>query len=388
MQLKRKPREESLEQDGPEAEGVDLESFLRQAEEDPDDEVKAPGLLAGLRGRRGADKKPTEKATGGRSWRRGREKSSSDAHQWTNGSNLGARAMTVAMVAAIMCAPVALVMEVTKADPVVNSTASGYDERMMNRRDVAAESARQTVRAWLSATDADLKGIAALVPGLDPNSVNFPEKASQVGDVHVTQVLPSGPGVWTATVSADVTAEGSKTAAHRYFRIPVAVSGSLTPSAQPLMLPAEVPGPGRRVPNVRTSYPNQVSQTDPAYGMTAQFLNALLTGKDNISLYERPGTSIAAITNAPWKSVRITRLDVDDSRALNQVRVDGTKVHVLATVAMSAQEPKAGAVAVTSESSATYALTLTSRAGRWEISSLDAAPQLNTPSSTTSGSSK
>lgn len=390
MKVRRKQRDDVALDERSEESGIDLEQFLRDAEQDQGDERDMqPGFFAGLRNRRSVSKAGTSPGSERRSrWRGGRDVTTSDAHQWTNGSQWRARVMTIGMVAAMVAGPVALGMQLSQGEPVVQSTGTGYDERMMNRRDVAGERARQTVRAWLSATASNQGALTALVPGLDPNSVSFPEKAARVGDVQVTQLLPSGPGVWTATVSADVTADGSKSAAHRYFRVPVAVSGSASASAQPLTLPAEVPGPGRRVPQVRASYPNSVAQSDPAYGMTAQFLSALLTGQDNIGLYERPGTSIPSITNTPWKSVRITRLDVDDSRALGQVRLDDTKVHVLATVALSAQEPKNGAVDAKSESSATYALTLTSRAGRWEISSLDAAPQLNTPSSTSASSAK
>ena len=390
MKVKRKQRDAAAQDQPADESSIDLEQFLREAEQEQRDDVEpSPGVFAGLRNRRSASKADATPEGGRRwGWRGSRETSTSDAHQWTNGSQWRARAMTAGMVAAMVAGPVALGMQMFQGDPVVRSTASGYDERMMNRRDVAGERARQTVRAWLSASASDQGAVSRLVPGLDPNSVSFPEKASRVGDVQVTQLLPSGPGVWTATVAADVTADGSKTAVHRYFQVPVAVSGSVNASAQPLTLPAEVPGPGMRVPQVRASYPNSVAQSDPAYGMAAQFLSALLTGQDNIGLYERPGTSIAAITNTPWKSVRITRLDVDNSRALGLVRVDDTKVHVLATVALSAQEPKNGSVDAKSESSATYALTLTSRAGRWEISSLDAAPQLNTPSPTSASSTK
>lgn len=372
--------------------GRDLDSFLSEvdAEDRADRKAERSGRFADLLGQGG--KKARKKKDSTQSKRPGRslpkfgkqDKSDSDVHQWTNGSNLTAKAGTAAMVVAMVAGPAALAMQLTQKPPTVAAQGSGFDTRMMNRRDAANDVATQFVSTWLSAGKGQEGQLSAFRPGVDTNDVTLPQKPSSVTQTSVIRSEPVGPGVWSVTVSADVLAPGAKTSTHRYFRVPVSVSGSDSVAAQALALPAEVPGPSHRAGNTALSYPSTVAPSDPAATMTSQFLTAMLTGQNNIGLYEAPGTSIPAVENPVWKSVRVVELKAADGSALSQVKTDGTKLHVQASVALSPAAPKNGSSDSSLEPSAQYQLTLTARAGRWEISSLDTSPQLSVPTERTS----
>lgn len=366
-------------------EGPDLDEFLSEVDAEERAERKAArsgkfGDLLGQGSKSARKGKAGRKSQPGRALPRfaKRDKSVSDVHQWTNGSNLAAKAGTVGIVVAIVAGPAAFVMQMTHKQTAQTSQAGAFDTRMMNRRDAADDVATQFVTTWLTSSDGQQNRLSAYWPSADTSSVVLPAKASTVGQTDVVRSEPVGPGVWSVTVSADVSSDGSSPR-HRYFRIPISVAGESTVAAQALSLPAEVPGPAHQVAGISLSYPATVTPSDAASTMTSQFLTALLTGQSNIGLLESPGTSIPPVANSPWKNVRLVELKAADASVLSQVKTDGTTLHVQASVALSPQTPKNGSIDSSSETSAQYQLTLTSRAGRWEISSLDTTPQLSTP---------
>lgn len=136
-------------------------------------------------------------------------------------------------------------------------------------------------------------------------------------------------------------------------------------------LPANVAGLSAAT-QVKLAYDRTLSTTGhPIADTLNPFFTALLVGDGQVERYLAPGTTVAAVTPAPYSKVRLERLaavkaDADLSTG-QSLPVDGTRVHLLATVSATAgAEP--------GEWSLNYPLTMTVRGGRWEITSVDPAP--------------
>ena len=128
-------------------------------------------------------------------------------------------------------------------------------------------------------------------------------------------------------------------------------------------------------------YKYRIVAGHPANTAVQQFLAALSAGTGEISRYIAPGTSLRAISPAPYKSVKVVDLvSVRDfsGEPAGKVPDDGIKIRVLATAEL--------AVTATDSVTGQYALTLTSRGGRWEVSAMDPSPLLPAPEQSTSAS--
>lgn len=224
----------------------------------------------------------------------------------------------------------------------------------------AAEFAQRVVTAWLTATRTDAEELQALVE--NPAPVPLTAQAFTVEDVTTAGIVPAGQGVWSVTVAATVTDESDRRH-RRYLQVPVMVAeGSVTA----LSLPAVVTGPVAAKPPTST-YRHQVPRTSPVTLSVSGFLVAYLTGSGDLTRYLTPGVEITAVTPAPFVEVEV--VEVRSTTAPDsEVPADGQQVRVLVTAA--------GTVAQEQTLTTTYALSLTSRAGRWEVSTLEAAPAL------------
>lgn len=133
--------------------------------------------------------------------------------------------------------------------------------------------------------------------------------------------------------------------------------------------PAVVPSPVRADPAVAAGRALSVPSRDDPLAATAEaFLEALLTGRSDVSRYLAPGTRMSPVSPA-FDSVRVQRTaEVEATTRRSIVRVEA-----LATTA--GVEVRFG-----------YELTLEQRAGRWEVRRLSGAPTLRStpaPSPTT-----
>ncbi len=197
------------------------------------------------------------------------------------------------------------------------------------------------------------------------------------------------PGYWSITVAADVTAQDDKGKAKRlgvqYFRVGIQATGPAgaggTASSAAAMtgyaatsLPAQVAAPSALKPGALAYESDRgSSSTDPAVETARGFLTAYLAGTSELDRYTSPGASVQAISPAPYAAVKVTGVKDDASSAGQQkVPADGTVLHQLVQVDATDQ---AG-----SPVSLSYALTLKSRAGRWEVSSVDDAPAIRASS--------
>lgn len=197
------------------------------------------------------------------------------------------------------------------------------------------------------------------------------------------------PGYWSITVAADVTAKEADGKARQlgvqYFRVgvqaagPAAAGGTSKSAAAPVgyaatSLPAQVAAPASLKPATLVYESDRgTSSADPAVETAEGFLSAYLTGAVELDRYTSPGVRLQAISPAPYSAVKLTSVQ-DDSTGSEQQKVpaDGTELHQLVDVDATDQ---AGNTA-----SLSYALTLKSRAGRWEVASVDDAPAISASS--------
>lgn len=308
--------------------------------------------------------------------------------QWTGASRWKTLLATIGLWVFVGCGALALVLQLAGPHDTSKPVAtSGVDQRLLNRKAAAGDTALQFVAAWFSATKTDS---VALSKWYDTSQVSLPAKSSTVTNSVVSHADPSNPGVWQITVSADVQPPGADKPTRRYFVVPVKVAGTSQVAAKPLALPAEVAAPSDNVPNISLSYPQQVASTKLQSSIQG-FLSALLTGQGPITLYERPGVSIPTISPAPYTSAVVQTVAADNqssSQALNDVTPnDGATANVLVTVALATAAPSSSGAAQDESSDATataqYEMTLKARSGRWEVTNLTSAPTLaDKPSST------
>lgn len=358
--------------------------------------------------------------------RKGRDhREARDSSQWTGGTEWATRATTALLVAGLVCGPAAAAKVFLFPTEPTATQGTGFDERAMARQAAASDMARRALTGWLTATQDDSSQLSSW---WDVSTMQLPRTATAVSNAHVLSALPTAPGVWSVRVGADVTPPGGATR-HRYFAVPIAVSGhGVSVAAKPLTLPAEVAAPSMKV-DLGTSYSGQISRDSGVWTTTQGFLSASLAGQGSATLYMRPGVSIPAVQPAPWTAAQVTSIAAsnDDVAASTGSQPEGTQVRVLVTVQLTPPPSKATAAPspssapsastsapadgnppwpggpTTSPDSSTstsapdtgtstspasageavtgqYELVLTLRAGRWEVSALDPAPVLNTPS--------
>ncbi|GGR82383.1 hypothetical protein GCM10010269_21900 [Streptomyces humidus] len=196
------------------------------------------------------------------------------------------------------------------------------------------------------------------------------------------------PGYWSITVAADVTAHDDKGKAKRlgvqYFRVGIQATGPASAGGTDkaasdagyaaTSLPAQVAAPASVKPGgLAYETDRGSSSADPSVETARGFLAAYLTGSTELDRYTSPGTRLQPISPAPYAALKVTGVQ-DDSSGSGQQKVpaDGTVLHQLVQVDATDQ---AG-----SPVSLSYALTLKSRAGRWEVASVDDAPAIRASS--------
>lgn len=252
----------------------------------------------------------------------------------------------------------------------------------------AEDLAQQFVVTWLQAKRGAEKTLAPYVrsegirlPAEALFVVNDPRIASvELQPAPLSAVAASGTGapisntssVYSVVVSASVrqVSEPAESVQRRFYSVPVVVHDG---SARAASIPSPIPAPATG-PDVNLGYKYRIVAGHPSNTAVQQFLAALTAGTGEISRYIAPGTSLRAISPAPYMSVKVVDLvsDCDFSgEAADKATADGIKIRVLATAELT--------VTATDSVTGQYALTLTSRGGRWEVSAMDLSPLLPSP---------
>lgn len=280
------------------------------------------------------------------------------------GSTLATKASTLLLLCCLFAGPLALAVGglalVSASAPAPAPTVTVAD--LSGQRAVAGEFAQRLVVTWLTTARGHEANLTALMPG--SSAATFPQEPFTVTDPAVAGITPVE-GIWSVTVAATVTDETKQTA-RRFFQVPITVAPDGAVAA--LALPSPVAGPTVQSGG-GLNYQVQVPGTGPVAQTISQFLLAYAAGDGDVTRYLTPGMQIHAIAPAPYTAVTVTDLRAITSAAgvdTTGTPKDGTPLRVLVNAT--------GAVSPTQQVSASWALTLTARAGRWEITAIDLAP--------------
>jgi hypothetical protein len=291
--------------------------------------------------------------------------------KWTNGSALGSKALGFVVIGCLIAGPVGLVYSVASSGRPAQSAPAPVEVTLSPLQQAAGAFAVGYVGTWLSATQNDSE---ALKTYIDTASTTLSDKPFEYRNAAVASVAAQPDSdLVTAVVAADVrdavlTNSGEKdTWPRRYFRVTVNAANNALAAVG---FPAPIAGPDSSTDAPPLAYRATVASSDGAGKSVVSFLTAYLTGQGSVQPYTSPTVTISPITPAPYSA--LTPVSIVASAQPSNEPADGTSVSVLATV--TAQN------VIGQKVSGTYAMELTARAGRWEISSLEATPLLASPS--------
>jgi len=293
------------------------------------------------------------------------------AHQTS--TYLAARLATVVLLLCLIASPLALGVALLALSQGTSSPAAAAPAvaDRSNDQAIAGEFAQRLVVTWLTATQDSPDALLALVK--DAQLSTLPRDPFLVRDPALARISQTA-GTWSVTVAVTVT-DARKVTARRFFQVPVRLDGG-TVSA--LSLPTPVPPPAISSA-ASDEYRTQLDSTGPQSQAVAQFLTAYLTGAGDVGRYLTPGVNLTALSPAPYTSVRVDEVRSDTDVSTSTGARDGQRLRVLvsATAAVTEQQ----------SSSLSFALTLTARASRWEITAIDPAPAYTpkTPAASASG---
>lgn len=241
-----------------------------------------------------------------------------------------------------------------------------------NAEAIGGAFAQQLVLAWLSSTQQNPAPLMALMPSASVSQLA--RQAYTVSTPRVAGIVAAGGGVWSVTVSATVT-DAARHTAVRYYQVPVQVQPGSGGTVTALSLPSVVSGPVVGASST-SQYTGMVNMTGPVAQTITQFLAAYLAGSGNVSRYTTPGVVLNPVSPAPFSSVQLTSLS-STSSVSDATPANGQRIQVQAVV--SAMSTSTQMLPVS------YALVLTARAGRWEITSISPAPSYQAPAASAGG---
>jgi hypothetical protein len=314
--------------------------------------------------------------------------------EWSNGPALVTKAWGALLALALLAGPAALVWTALRPEPAPVSTASGATS--IAEEAAANERAVELVETWLRADSDDQQLLTSLT---NAPVGSLPQEGLTIRDSSVAQIEPADSGVWSVTVGVDVAepapgstpppagggakadeeAEVPLVWVRRYFQVPVLVERADTKwsgadlAVTALALPSPVSGPAAVAAPPELDYPETISPTSTAGQSAAGFLAAMIAGDGEITRYLRPGTSISAITPAPYAAVAVTGIKGSHEVLDDPADDDGT--HALITAELTRLDGN--------KTTAQYVLTLVARDGRWEVAGIEPAVRIDTTPSGT-----
>ncbi|MFB8441251.1 conjugal transfer protein [Streptomyces niveus] len=251
----------------------------------------------------------------------------------------------------------------------------------------AAGFAQLFVDEYLRAGEGDQERLAAYYPAAGSLRLEGATNRRSGGQLAIARLRQTEHGVWSVTVAARIheaqpastaTSDrrpGAKAAAGpavRYFQVPVATAPAAGGASGfvALAMPAEVGAPPRiDAPELVYGPMRPALPSDPRTEAVTEFLTAYLVGGGDLDRYLAPGTGLDPVVPAPYTGLAVDQLAIEGEQGAEPVTTvpdDGTTLRLL--VALRATGHDEVRVPLT------YALTLTARAGRWEIAAVDGAP--------------
>ncbi|MGW7276630.1 conjugal transfer protein [Streptomyces sp. NPDC054864] len=240
------------------------------------------------------------------------------------------------------------------------------------------------VAAYVKAGEGSEASLQRYFPGVRDVVLDAKPDVQRAERLATVQVKEVSGGYWSVTVAARVTgakstakqegsgssgADSSQTAAGevlRYFQVPVksaASGGGFVATA----LPAEVsaPAPGE-APELGYGHPVPADKDEPATDAVSDFLGAYLSGTGELDRYLSPGTDMSAVSPAPYEEITVAQVaELGGEFRPGAATTEGTRRRLLVDLEATDHAGQTRPL--------TYALALTARDGRWEISALDTA---------------
>lgn len=276
---------------------------------------------------------------------------------WSGSATWQKRVATTGVWALLLAGPVSLALGAAGVfDEPVTQAAPATTEAADSDRERAGEFGLRVVTAWLVSTREAPHPDLALVPAF-----TAPEKAPAVKDLAVSAVEAGRSGAWSVTVAATV--GSGEDAARRYFQVPVQLQEEPA-AAVAVTLPGDVPGP-EAATSPALDYPVRVGAQDPLSVAAGDFLDALIAGGPDTTRVVSPGVEIPQVAPAPYSEVSVREVLLD--REVADAPQDGDTVGVLVTAALTSAETG-------QRSLGQWALTMTARDQRWEVSALELTP--------------
>lgn len=285
---------------------------------------------------------------------------------WTNGRSLAQKAITGLLYVGIACGVLALGMQLLLPPAKPAAAAASAEGGLTVSQQQAGAFATSFVGAWLSASR---EQPGTLLDYIDESATSLlSEEPWTYRDLGVVSIDPvDGTDVVSVVVAAnveeyDMTSDDGLTFwPRRYFSVPVQITDA---GLAVISLPTPVAAPQRDAETVQLSYTKTVAVNTAARTTVEAFLASYLAGSGDITRVISPGSSISAITPAPYQELKIT--DVRSNREAAETPTGGDIVQVFATADVTSASGQ--------RLTTTYALTLTARDGRWETTSVDLAP--------------
>lgn len=279
---------------------------------------------------------------------------SEQTEPWTYGRTLRARAVTVSICVAAVLWPVTVagVGVVVAIDASQDGPAIVEEEPASAAEQSLGSVAQNYVAAWLAADRQDTTDLDRYISTGD---LRLPKTASDSRNLSAANVEAIGEGTYQVAVTAEVKTSKSW-GPHTYQVVLRTVGGT---GIDVLGLPrevAELEVSGKKI----GGYSSDVTTVDAVTDTVSGFLNAYLSGTGDLSRFTAPGTELQPISPAPHQKISLAY--VVANREAPEKTADGEEIHVNARVKLQTNKE--------TTLTADYQLTLTARAGRWEVSHL------------------
>lgn len=343
---------------------------------------------------------------------------------WTPGAAHGAKLAKFLLLGVLACGPLALAgLDLSGgAHPTASASVIAAPSSDAGATLAVGNFAAEFVTAWLTTPSGQESSLDFYVSGA--SGLQLPRTPATVANVAVADVEQAGlyrprqasapasaaqdptaptaaaaapqlQRAWRVTVAADVSQPGPNNTTlmvRRYFSVPLAqqvtdpaapatntTATTSAPSPSPddaggdqlrlraLLWPQPVAGPASGG-GMDTDYDQQVSANGVLASSVGEFLTAYLAGQGDVDRYLTPGYELRPVTPAAYTAVSVQQVLAGRDDPVEDTPHDGQRAQVLVT---------AGLTTLTAEQASTqYALQLTARAGRWEVSALQDLPVL------------
>lgn len=272
---------------------------------------------------------------------------------WTQGHSISNKMLSGLIVAGLLAYPfVSYQISEGMSPPVAAQVVEQKPGVPPALAQQAQSVAQGFVSAWLTATKDDASRLSRYT---HTTGLRLPEKGSEIREIRVSELGLVNDATFRVTVSVEVK-DPSGQWQPRAFDVLLITAGNQELSI--LGLPSERAHPAAKSKKFE-GYSKDLSTNKAVTSSVEGFLQAYLIGSGDLTRFVSPGTTITPVSPAPYTSARIEYVVGD--REPGEKATDGDVIHVSARLLLTNE---------TTEALGDFQLTLTARAGRWEVSTL------------------